>query len=268
MADRSKLPLERKLILAAELKVADDGAHGSIAGYGSVFGNEDSYGDIIEAGAFVEALEEFKRDGFMPVGHDWGGLPVATISEAHEDPHGLYIRAEFHSTAAAQEARTVVQERLARGKSVGLSIGYQVLEYKIVKSEDPSDWRVKRILTKIKLFEVSIVTVPANALATVTEAKGLPGLTLADHSARVLADARGLVARLGSLAELRADAGRALSGAKREQIAEHLAAYQGLVGGLEALLAGTEPPPPPPDPVALAAVQRRWLALETERLAS
>jgi hypothetical protein len=34
---------------------------------------------------------------------------VATIAEAYEDEHGLFMRCEFHSTQAAQDARTVVR---------------------------------------------------------------------------------------------------------------------------------------------------------------
>jgi hypothetical protein len=70
---------------------------------------------------------------------------------------------------AGQQRRT--KERLDRGKSVGLSVGFRVQEW--TANEDVTDrWGMpQRTITKAELFEVSIVTVPSNPLATVTGAK-------------------------------------------------------------------------------------------------
>lgn len=250
-------PTREHKLIKFDLKLLDDSTHGGFSGYVSVFGNEDSHGDIIEPGAFKDGLADFIRDGFAPVGHDWSGLPVATIAEAFEDEHGLFMRCEFHSTAAAQDARTVVRERLARGKTVGLSVGYEVLEYAIIKSDDPSEWRYKRRLLKIKLYEGSIVTVPANALAGVTDAKS--GLSLDDHCGAALAAVEQVVVRLGSLADLRRKDGRSLSAANQARL-ETLAARLG------ELRAATEPRPAVPDPAALDALWAKQLALESELL--
>lgn len=248
---------ERKLIARFDMKLLDDSATGGFEGYVSVFGNEDSYGDVVEAGAFKETLPDFINNGFIAVGHDWAGLPVATVVEAFEDETGLFMRCQFHSTEAAQAARTVVKERMARGKTVGLSIGYEVLEYVIVKPEDGS-WRYKRRLVKLKLYEGSIVTVPANALAGVTDAKS--GLSLEDHAAAALAAVAGVVERFGSLADLKRKEGKVLSPTNRERLAK-------LHAGIGDLLAATEPPATV-DPARVTALKLRMLALETERLAS
>lgn len=252
-------PTREHKLIKFDLKLLDDSTHGGFSGYVAVFGNEDSYGDIIEPGAFKDGLADFIRDGFTPVGHDWEDLPVATIAEAYEDEYGLFMRCEFHSTQNAQDARTVVRERLARGKTVGLSIGYEVLEYSLVKSDDPNQWRMKRRLLKIKLYEGSIVTVPANALAGVTDAKS--GLSLDDHCSAVLAAVGQVVDRIGSLADLRRKDGRQLSAANQTRL-ETLAAR---LGELRAATA--------PRPQEDASVETQWLmmraellSLETERL--
>lgn len=259
MANETTLPVERKLIARFDLKLLEDSPHGGFNGYVSVFGNEDSYGDIIEPGAFKETIQDFIKDGFIAVGHDWGGLPVATVVEAYEDDYGLFMRCEFHSTEAAQSARTVVRERMARGKTVGLSIGYEVKEYAIIKPEDGS-WGYKRRLIKIKLYEGSIVTVPANALAGVTDAKG-HGQTLNAQYDAALAAVEAVTRRIGSLADLKHQEGKRLNPANRERL-------ETLAASVAELLAATVPPPPAPDPATVAALNVRMLALETDLLAS
>jgi HK97 family phage prohead protease len=146
--------------------MSDDGP-GTFSGYGSTFGNNDRSGDTLVKGAFRKTLDQFKADGFIAVGHDWAGLPVATITDAYEDDYGLFIQGEFHTTPEAQSARTVVKERLDRGKSVGLSIGFDVKP----GGSKANTATGGRAFTDVELFEVSIVTVPCNPKAQATEAK-------------------------------------------------------------------------------------------------
>jgi HK97 family phage prohead protease len=151
---------------AAEFKMTDEGP-GGFTGYASVFDVVDRGGDIVAKGAFAGSLDAFRRDGFIAVGHDWGQSGVATIKSAEEDAHGLLIEAEFHSTPDAQAERVKLKERLERGKSVGLSIGFQIADG---GTERDKATKARR-LTKIDLFEVSIVTVPMNAEAQAIAAK-------------------------------------------------------------------------------------------------
>lgn len=159
---------KRKLCERPAFKITDDGdGPGSFEGYASTFGNKDYAGEIVVKGAFVKCLDRFKADGFIAVGHDWEGLPVATVTEAKEDSVGLWVKGEFHSTPEAQSARTVMKERLDRGKSVGLSIGYEVKDAEMTAKG--------RLLKELELFEFSIVTVPCNPLAGATGAKSADG---------------------------------------------------------------------------------------------
>lgn len=145
-----------------EIKQAEIDEAGVLTGYASVKQVRDRAGDEIAPGAYLN-LASLVEEGFGAVGHDLSRLPIATIEEATEDAHGLKVRMKFHTTDEAQAARTVVRERLERGKSVGLSIGY------IVRSAERG--RRGRRLTGIEVREVSIVTRPANPLAVVTSVK-------------------------------------------------------------------------------------------------
>lgn len=223
----------------------DDAGNGSFSGYGSVFNNLDSYGDIVVPGAYVDTIPQFLKMGFVAIGHDWCGTPVAYPTEAREDSFGLYFSAAFHSTKAAQNARRVMRERLEAGKDVGLSIGYRVKGY-----TDLDDGT--RELTKIDLHEISIVTVPANRAAVVTGAKSGPhaGLSFADHSEQMRVIAEEFVARAAVIAGMRAKDGRELSAANRARIAgcrevvdDAISALSGVSADFADLLAATEPKP-------------------------
>jgi HK97 family phage prohead protease len=152
---------EKKILALTDATVSADG-FGSFAGYASLFGVKDSQGDIVVSGAYADTIPQFIERGFIAWSHDWAD-PVATIRDAKEDERGLYIVADFHSDAQSQMARTRTAERLARGKFMGLSIGYQTDD-----SEATAD---ARFLKKLTLFETSLVTVPALAPAGVTSAK-------------------------------------------------------------------------------------------------
>lgn len=210
-----------------EFKLADTGP-GEISGYASTY-NWDSVKERVVPGAFSN-LDEFKRDGFVAVGHSWEQLGVASPIEAFEDDNGLFVRAMFHTTPEAQAVRTTVKERLERGNSVKLSIGYEVLADEYVPEG--------RLLKSLKLYEYSIVTVPAQPRAAVTSAKRL---TLPDHSDAVLAAVDELKTRLVSLRDLRMKEGRVLSDANRKRISSLKDALTAVLTDLDELLTATQP---------------------------
>ncbi len=159
------LPLQR-----LEVKSEDEGGSkfGSFGGYASVFNEIDSYGDTVFPGAYKETIPKFLKEGFISWSHYWD-VPIATLSDAEEDHHGLYIKGDFHSTDEAQRARAIAVERIDRGKSMGLSIGF--LPKEVVWPDEDDDWY--RGLKRIDLFETGLVMVPADKHAQMTEAKSL-----------------------------------------------------------------------------------------------
>jgi len=208
----SALAKETKVRPLADLKVLDGGA-GGFTGYGSVFGELDSEGDIVAKGAYAQTLAQFVERGFIAWGHAWDN-PVATVKAAHEDGRGLFLEAEFHSDAQSQIARTRTAERLARGKFMGLSIGYLPLEFDRTEKG--------RVLTRIELFETSLVTVPALASAGVLAAKTAPQAGAIPAAQVFDVDA--------AFAEVDAKAGRRLSAASEARIRAAMDTLRELLG--------------------------------------
>jgi HK97 family phage prohead protease len=229
--------MEHKSCGDAQLKILNMGKNGGLSGYASTFANFDRVNERPVKGAFSGTLARFKQDGFIAVGHDWSSLPVATVTDAYEDEHGLFLEAEFHSTPLAQEARTIAQERIDRGKSVSLSIGYDVKADEFVEEG--------RLLKEVDLFEVSLVNVPANPLATVTGVKSLlqASMPLDAHSEVAQAAIEGYMKRLEAISAKHKDTkeGRVLSGANRTKLTTLHSSLADVMQAIEELLAATEP---------------------------
>ena len=151
--------LIRKHLSLSDVSLKMDGAGGRFAGYGAVFGNVDSQGDIIVRGAFAETL---KNHGLpkMFFNHDWGTIPVGKYTSAKEDDHGLLLEGEFTPGLAAADA---VHAAMKHGTLDGLSVGGLIKTGDTEKSEDGH--RVIRRWTR--LIEVSPVVFPANDAARV-----------------------------------------------------------------------------------------------------
>lgn len=142
------------------LFVKDVGEDGTFEGYGSVFGVKDSYREIVAAGAFKDSLAEHKKAGTLPAllwQHD-ADKPIGVYLEMREDDKGLFVRGKLNlETQLGREAYS----NLKMGALNGLSIGFMP-----VKSTYDDEKR-ERTLTEIDLWEVSLVTFPANGKARV-----------------------------------------------------------------------------------------------------
>jgi len=148
---------------------------GVIEGYASVFGNVDSYGEIVEPGAFATSLAKSQRTGRrvkMLWQHD-PHQPIGVWDDLAEDGKGLWVRGRLFkdNVARAAEAYALLKE----GGLDGLSIGYRT-----IKSEPKAGKPGVISLKELDLLENSIVTFAANERARVevvkaiTEAGGLP----------------------------------------------------------------------------------------------
>ncbi len=80
--------LIRKHLLLSDVELKFDGEAGTFAGYASVFGGVDSYGDTIEKGAFSETLALHGAPK-MFFNHDWN-MPIGKYT-AREDEKGLFV---------------------------------------------------------------------------------------------------------------------------------------------------------------------------------
>lgn len=156
------------------------GEDGQIAGYGAVFGNRDSYGDVILPGAFKRSLADHKRQKSRPKmfwQHD-PHQPIGSWTEIVEDDKGLLVTGQLNmDVQRGREAYAL----LKAGDIDGLSIGYRVIK----ASEDETEKVM--LLKELTLVEVSVVSQPANSLATVSAVKAAE---LEDLRARLAAGDR------------------------------------------------------------------------------
>lgn len=155
-----------RLYKSFELK---EGENGVVEGYASTWTKTpDSYGDIVIKGAFTETLKKRKATGHpfpLCFNHDFDQI-IGAVFEAEEDDYGLKISASFLNTPAAQEKRELVKEGIVWQFSFA---------YSVLGSEAPTEEEKKQgiwqKLTKLDLYEVSLVPVPANQTAVVTDIK-------------------------------------------------------------------------------------------------
>ena len=140
------MQIERKSF-ATEWKA--DAATGAVEGYGAVFGNLDSHGDIILPGAFASVGNNGRRIKMLWQ-HDQS-QPIGVWDEVREDAHGLFVKGRI--LASVERGREAI-ELMAAGAIDGLSIGYKTVD---------RDWRDGvRYLKSVDLYETSIVTFPSN----------------------------------------------------------------------------------------------------------
>lgn len=144
------------------LHVKDVSDEGVFTGYGSIFGNVDRVGDVVEAGAFAKSIARHLKEGTAPAllwQHN-PSEPIGVWESLEEDRKGLKGVGRFIlETARGREAYAL----LKAGALKGLSIGYR-----IIKGEpDGNTYRLK----ELDVVEISLVTFPANRRAGITSVK-------------------------------------------------------------------------------------------------
>lgn len=160
-----------------EVKFAQDEAgEMSFTGYGAVFGNVDSYGDVIEPGAFAQFLSDMKSEKqqwpAMLLQHGGWGMtaedltPVGVWTDLAEDGKGLKVAGKLAATPRGTEIYTLLKME-PRPAISGLSIGYIPKEWEPRSNPEDPRRRIKRI----DLIEISPVTFPANGQARVSGVK-------------------------------------------------------------------------------------------------
>lgn len=150
-----------------ELESKGVGEDGIFTGYGSIFGGEpDSYGDIVERGAFLKSLSRGGRNGFgvaMLYQHDSRQVPGVWL-EMEENQKGLKVKGQLALNATLGKDVYALL-KMPKPAIKGLSIGY---EAKVFERDKDSE---TRILKEIELWEISLVTFPANTRAQITGIK-------------------------------------------------------------------------------------------------
>ena len=144
------------------------GDNGTISGYFATFDHDrgDSYGDVIRKGAFLGTIARRKQSGHpfpMCFNHDLN-IIIGIVTDIGEDSRGAWFKAKFFSTDKAQEIRSIVKSKAVWQ----MSFCYDVLKQGPVKAGDGT---TVNELRELELYEISIVTIPANSRAVITEVK-------------------------------------------------------------------------------------------------
>lgn len=162
---------------AAKVKAAgaaDGLAEGQFTALVSVFGNEDSVGDIVRPGAFTETLAKWGEKGDpIPViwSHAWGDpfAHIGTVIKATETLQGLEVTGQIDDLDTNPTAQQVY--RLLKGRRVTqFSFAYDVNEGAWV-SDDEHPWGGYYELRKLSLHEVGPCLVGANQETELLAAK-------------------------------------------------------------------------------------------------
>jgi HK97 family phage prohead protease len=166
--------LEAKSV--AETK-EETGEFGTFRGYGSVFNNLDQDYDVVRPGAFKSTLERQPRIKML-----WqhrASEIIGSFISLHEDDKGLLVEGRINlGTEKGREAYAL----LKAGDMDGLSIGYRVKDFEVDTKTGV------RFLKDLDLMEISLVTMPANQRALVTDVKSVEGVTSLSDLEELLRD--------------------------------------------------------------------------------
>jgi len=137
---------------------ADEKA-GIVKGYGSVFGNVDSDGDIINRGAYKKTIEENGNRVKYLYQHDMD-KPLGKIVNLGEDDKGLYFEAEIPKTTLGKDVIELMKAGVITENSVGILP---------IQKDNSGEYRQ---INEVKLYEISAVTLAANDQAILLDVKG------------------------------------------------------------------------------------------------
>jgi len=151
--------MSKKYYTQLELKETSD-SDGTFVGLASVYNVIDNVDDIVAPNAFNESLATGRKVKML-----WQhrpDKPIGVFTEIKQVTGALEVHGQINlKTKLGSEA----YELLKQGAIDGLSIGYRTIESSYDNDKDV------RTIIKADLFEVSVVTFPANEAALVTAVK-------------------------------------------------------------------------------------------------
>ena len=163
---KTMLATAERITMSAEVRAMDttDGSM-KIGGYAATFNSEAdglSFREVIAPGAFTRALQS-ADPVFLLVNHDMEGIPLASTQsgtlQLRQDKTGLYMEAELDpANPKAQELASA----LKRGDMNKMSFAFTVQP-----DGQTREGGLRTIEEIDRLFEVSVVTIPAYSSTTV-----------------------------------------------------------------------------------------------------
>lgn len=180
--------MERKT-LKFEVKEIDE-EEGTFTGYASTFTDiPDSYGDVVDKGAFKKTIKEEKSRIKILWNHSVME-PIGKPIEMAEDDTGLLVKGKL--TLGVQRAKEILA-LMKDGVINEMSIGYDTITEAIVKGI--------RHLKEVKLYDVSPVTFAANPTAAILDVKAVENAIRNDNIEPIQEALKSLQALLGQLSK-------------------------------------------------------------------
>ena len=127
-----------------------------VVAYAAIFGNIDSYNDIIVKGAFSNTLRKEGKRVAVCWQHEMR-RPIGKLTLIKEDETGLMV--EFLISKSEEEVAVKVEE----GIITEMSIGYSTIDFEYNTKDGI------RTIKEARLYEVSLVTRAANEDAKIKE---------------------------------------------------------------------------------------------------
>lgn len=123
--------------------------------------DKDRMNDVVEPTAFEETLKQYMTNPIVLLQHDMD-KPIGNVIEASIDEKGLFIKAKI------TEDTDWVFSKLKNGVLRTFSIWYSVKDYETIENVD-AEWKYSytNVIKALELFEISLVSVPANPFALV-----------------------------------------------------------------------------------------------------
>lgn len=154
---------QQRLDMPLKIKAVNDA--GEFEGYGSVFGVKDTFEDLVVPGAFSVSLAAWREKGLLPalLWQHRTDEPIGIYTEMKEDEVGLFVKGRLliDDDPLAKRAHA----HMKAGSLTGLSIGYRLVDWEYDRAKEAF------LLKEIDLWEISLVTFPANDEARISDVK-------------------------------------------------------------------------------------------------
>jgi len=170
--------MDQIFVAGFEVKAAASTDTGAFEGYGAVFGNVDSHGDVIVPGAFAPGLADLKSAGRRIAMHLNHGLPqlggrrgIGTWEFVGEDSRGLHVKGRV--AGMDTETGRYIHAGIRDGALSGLSIGFRVRPNGAEMGTKAAAIATgaRRVLRDVAVEEISLVDTPSNAESLVLQVK-------------------------------------------------------------------------------------------------
>lgn len=139
-----------------------NGEEGTFTAYACTWDTIDSYNSMFQRGAFKKTIEERVNRGLVKVLDDHGAL-IGRVTDAVEDDHGL--RCTCKLTLEVQRAAEV-RALMIDGAMNTMSFGFDSIK-------ENRDQRGQRVITEVRLWEVSPVRFASNEDTSVIDVRSV-----------------------------------------------------------------------------------------------